>query len=240
MLFGLMPLAASADTTAKATVPYKIVSKTYTQNDEKSNIHVTIKYPQMTGLANTARQSAIDKLLKDAAMQASEGPVNNGVTVQVTYRVMWQGPRVLSVIFDWYWDSDEGEDPSNNITTLNLDVTNGKRIALTQIAHVDTNLESAIKRGVFNMVYPASDVINDPLAYFDTSVDPYISDCFQSGTSNYGDLSFYFTKNGLALAFCTEHPLGEYMTFAARYTSILPYLVRNNAIWQDFSGVYQK
>ena len=147
----LMPfvLAGCAERSAQVYSPaYFLHSETISQGN------INIKYPQITGLADEAKQTAINNLIKNDlwetevqstinAYKADNRNIANELALNLDYQVKLQTPQLLSILYTGT-GSIAGGAFSNEVYAITIDLKEAKKLQLADFVTVDTNFANEV------------------------------------------------------------------------------------------------
>lgn len=210
----------SAETETEMVVPY--ADRVAGDNGVLYNIETTVyedgavsvEYPQLTGMADAARQQEINEKIRKTV--AENIMTDNLSSYELRYETATKGNGIVSFIFrgtEYYANSTY---PNNVIKTLNIDLNTGKNVRLkdfADIALVVSSLENADGYTIINEGVDAADfsaylnngaVTDYAITLLDYDIDFDSPEMITAGFSAIRD-------NHLVLFIKAEHAMGDYV-----------------------------
>ncbi|MDE5699510.1 MAG: hypothetical protein K2I96_19230 [Lachnospiraceae bacterium] len=175
---------------------------------------VSVEYPQLTGMADAARQQEINEKIRKTV--AENILTDNLSSYELRYETATKGNGIVSFIFrgtEYYANSAY---PNNVIKTLNIDLNTGKNVRLkdfADIALVVSSLENADGYTIINEGVDAADfsaylnngaVTDYAITLLDYDIDFDSPEMITAGFSAIRD-------NHLVLFIKAEHAMGDYV-----------------------------
>jgi len=212
----------------KPTESYVVIDKNYTEHG------ISITYPQVTGLPDDDLEHKINSLLENDALEGALRfyPDKTDLTMEVDYAIVWQGSRILSIKFEGYAYVEGAAHPNNLFYTSNIDVPNGKKIYLDEVAKIDENLLAKLRPNYVGSISEEQlpevlDIILDRNALSLLEQADYAKTTTDSAYS-------YFTKDALGISLPAPYVLGSHVEFELPYREISDNLKPEVHIWSDF------
>lgn len=198
---------------------YTLTSKTYTSNN------ITITYPQINNLSDTAKADSINKLLKDAALNVLTSyskDETNSLTMQINYKTTLQNEKYLSIVYTGLVNLEGSAYPTSLFYTVNIDLASGSIIPLSNFADVN-NIASKLKNQSSIKVLADTNELSDAQKAFlmnmnDSDLLDVLKDSdfkFVNGTiqtPTTGTYS-YMTDEGIVVSLQVVHALGDHAEF---------------------------
>jgi hypothetical protein len=198
---------------------YTLTSKTYTSNN------ITITYPQINNLSDTAKADSINKLLKDAALNVLTSYTKaetNALTMQVDYKTALQNEKYLSIVYSGSVNLEGSAYPTSLFYTVNIDLASGSIMPLSNFADV-SNITSKLKNPSSIKVLADTNELSDAQKAFlmnmnDSDLLDILKDSdfkvvngtVQAPTT--GTYS-YITDEGIVVSLQVVHALGDHAEF---------------------------
>jgi len=120
-----------------------LVSETYKETNQTPPFTLSSQTPQLAGSADprvmafnqrlTALVSKEVDTFRQNFLQNTAPTVNNGSSLDVTYKLVWQSGDLWSIKFDFSFYSDGAAHPGLYSITLNYDLGQGKELALADL-----------------------------------------------------------------------------------------------------------
>lgn len=199
-----------------------------TQNVYK-NKNITINYPQITNLGDANKQSSINQLIKDDVLAYVNSNIAGDSNLELKYNVKLQTPNLLSIQYLGVASAPNAAHPSNIFYTTNVSVRDAKKLRLSDLVNVDTNLVNAFKKGQYldsgsnytkeeqaQIIKYVNDNIstNDLIKYFNGADSADIEKVNQFSTFS------YLTKDAIVISVNVPHALGDHAEFSIPYKNI--------------------
>lgn len=222
------PSASPSPSVTPDVTAYEITGDTYAEGD------ITIQYPQITGLGDTAMEEQINVLIQADAIAIAE----EGGSVDVAYTVTWAGPRLLSIRYSGLRSFEGSAYPNNLFYTTNIDIANGTKVRLADVITIDAAFIETFKAGEFVPQEPgfldAEDMIRETVAGYD------LTQTLADADNGYGaenpDYCFsYFTEGAIGISVGVPHAVGDHAEFEISYPAIQD-KIKQNVIWDDFAA----
>ena len=223
LIFALLMLCACAKTEApnqteqKEAVQEEVVTEkeevksenilTLTQSSFV-NDGVKVVYPQVSEENKNVPFEEINKTLKEGALTILDNydKTVDGVVIEANYEVTCLGDSSISVAFNGYGNAPGAAHPNNHFYTVNVDITNGKKLGLGSFVTDVDRLVEYMKDKDIQIVIEGDDTkfpLNDIFDY------DRIVEC-DNGESG---IHSYITETALGISFEVPHALGDFMKF---------------------------
>lgn len=231
----------SVNSLAKVSSNYNVVKAVY----KYSNI--TIEYPEITNLGNSAKQAQLNSLIKTSVLDGFDltSDIKTGtiagynqpiadLTMNITYNIGLKNKNILSI--EYLGDSNiKGSmHPNNYIYTSNIDINNVKALKLGDMFSLTPNFVTAFKNyGVYKPWYQASnegapsksDITAQIYNYNDNN---YMLQCLNKSDvpwsqAQNGDASgvfSYLTNDGVVISMEVSHAGGDHAEFKVPYSYV--------------------
>jgi hypothetical protein len=225
------------ETTSKNTneKKYKITKEVYKIKN------VIINYPQINGLSNVSKQSAINKLIKDEAQAYISNGVEDNLNLEIDYKITLSNENVLSIQYSGLAILEQAAHPSHLFYTTNIDMNTGKTIKLTDLLKVNESLVNSFKKGklVHNITF---DDEKDKLQY-ESNIKESVNNIgnnellsqFEKSDSkekmSESGASFYLTEDSIGISIGVGHAAGDHVEYEMKYTDVKNNKNTNNKIW---------
>ena len=216
----------SAVTSSTAHVSDRSMDTTYTiQSAEISQGKIKILYPQLSGMTDTEKQTAINAIIKKDIYDKTVGadlaysPLDQ-INYDVKYQVTLENTRILSVFYTGYSEIESAPHPNAVAIGTTVDLKLSKIVGLPDLVTVDTAF--------------AEKVLADPdMTYLGlTKRDATLNDALNQSVELGGPSSiidttsaFYLTPDSLVISISIPHAIGDYALaylsgpYAARYAA---------------------
>lgn len=210
---------------------YKVEETKYIEGE------ITIKYPQITNLGDDNRQKKINKILKAEAISVLgfyEG--SNDVSLDISYKIPWQSPRIISVQYSGVGNTKDAAYPFNLLYTININVDNGSKLTLKDFIEIDNNFVNSFR----NFIVKDPENNQASASAFDYILNTYsVEDLiryFEGADSSYENSAFtfsYFTKDSIGISIEVPHAVGDHLEVELKYEDIKDNIKTENEIWKD-------
>lgn len=213
---------------------YTVIGRKASQN--KDGLSYSIKYPQITGLADREKQKKINKIIKTEALKVLDyykEPYGT-VDVDIDYTVS-SSSDVLSIQYSGLGTVSNAAHPDQLFYTTNIDIKNGKRIRLKDIVDTGALAEKFIS-GKFKALWPeqSEEMGIDKMKPKKLQKDFQEADSLDSiGTEKQSDVFSYFTKDALGISIPVPYAIGGHAEFEIKYEDIKDNIIKND-IWKEF------
>lgn len=209
------------------------------QDEEYSHKKVSIKYPQISGLADSNKQDKINELLKSEALVVVDSLYGGteDVSMEINYKVMFKSNNLLSIQYQGYTYSNGAAYPVDRLYTINIDLNKGSEIMLKDYINIDENFvekfrgfkvdnpdESQLEVEAFKYIIERHSAA-DLLRYFDGSDSSYEA---------FPIIFSYFTEDALGISIEVPHAVGDHTQIELKYQNIKDNIKAENEIWKDF------
>lgn len=209
---------------------YTIVTNNYNKNSDKRKIKLS--FPQIKDLKDKSIQNKINKLIKNTVFDDIESNLDPEYHIDyyADYTIQWISNKVLSLSFYGNSDIKEAPHPNNVFYTLNIDMTTGKQITLTNLINVNNNFITLFINKAKFLANPLS-LDSEQLANLKNNL--FNIEHLQYYFTKTSD--FYFTSTGLVFSIGTDHSIGDYSLFLLNYSDMSNYLNQNN-LWNNIKS----
>lgn len=175
---------------------------------------VRVEYPQLTSMADGARQQEINEKIRRAVIETVS--TDNLSSYELKYETVTKGSGIVSFIFRGIENYANSAYPNNVVRTLNVDLNTGKNARLkdfADIAQVVSSLENASGYTIVNEGVDAADfsaylnngaVTDYAFTLLDYDIDFDNPEMVPAGFSAIRD-------NHLILFIKAEHAMGDYV-----------------------------
>jgi hypothetical protein len=220
--------AAPPSASGLSTTDLNFTEKTYT------NGTVTIKYPQLTGMTDSAAQEKLNKIISDAALRDLDSLKNESDTeYELNYMLTYKSPNVISIYFDGYMYAQGAAHPNQFLYSVSIDVTKQKSITLKDLVKIDESfvdmmLSSNFSSTSYDMTSELQSAIKDELVQMDT--DSWIAELNNAdsiGTSTFS----YLTDDALVISVSVPHVMGDHVEIQLKYKDLTKYKT-DNPLWK--------
>lgn len=229
----LAPASASASAAAPSQSPstapssgLKFEEKMYSEGSVK------IKYPQITGMSDSAAQEKLNKIIADTALRDLK-ELENGSEYELNYKVTFNTPSVLSMYFDGYGYTPGAAHPYQFLRTLTLDVGKQETIPLTALVSINKGFIDILLNGKYSaMGYDMTDEYRSSIRDYLTQTDAesWINDLRNADTETSWTFS-YLTEDALAISVSAPHVMGDHIEILLNYKDLAGYQT-DNLIWK--------
>lgn len=205
--------AKPAGDASTAGIKYDLSKVTYTDQDVKIN------YPQINNLSDGGKQQKINELLKTSALEVLNDYQDSlsSLRLDMDYQIKYQGADFLSIEYLGLATVKGTAHPNNLIQTTNIDLQNGKLLALSDVVTVNDSLVKEVKAGQYKPYGPdldleAAGALKDVL---DGITGQDLLESLKQQTAKY-----YLTKNSLGVSIETSHAVGDHLELEMPYSSL--------------------
>ncbi len=213
---------------------YKVTSTTFKRQK------VAINYPQIIDFKDTHKQQMINDLLKTEALNVLDFYEDfNGLSLEINYRVTWQGQNLLSLQYYGIGESQGAPYPLSYFYTVNVDMKKGCKLRLKDFIKIDKQFVTKFRN--YKVKDPATNQASQ--AAFDdileTSSVEQLLRYFEGADSSYKNSAFtfsYISKDALYISIEVPHEVGDHTEIELKYEEIKNNLRIENEIWQDFAS----
>lgn len=152
-------------------LPYEIISEDYTLPIVGSSDAINVQYPQINGLEDSEKESAINNMIKSFVIESvvfdtSDETYYYGTVYEldVEYQVMTQTPELLSILFtgnsQFYPDTMDWQTKSNyrhasDIFAITINLADKRKLKLSDFAPIDMDFCERINQSR-DIAYPVS------------------------------------------------------------------------------------
>lgn len=198
----------AGENSAACNAAYNIETTVYEEGS------VRVEYPQLTGLADEARQQEVNEKIRAAI--TGNIPADNISSYELRYETAEKGSGIASFIFRGMAYYENSAYPVNVVRTLNIDLNTGKNIRLkdfADIAMVVNSLENASGYIIKNEGVDAADFS----AYLNNGAVTDYAITLLDYDTDFGNLELVpagfsaIRDNHLILFIKAEHAMGDYV-----------------------------
>ncbi|RBW68432.1 hypothetical protein [Bacillus taeanensis] len=208
--------SSSEHENSEPDMEYELTKKIYKENN------ITISYPQISNLADEAKQTEINDLLFIEAYKVMNFyPETEGLELEIDYTISFQNPYFLSAQYSGMGFVEGTAHPSHMFYTTNIDVTNAKRIKLIDVVIPSEAFVELFKSDAFRAVNPDHEGMAKELKEYVTASDFENADSLDDiGTEKHSEAFSYFTENALGISIGVSHAAGGYAAFEINYNDL--------------------
>ena len=250
----------TTNTVNQKNMKYDLVKETYSKNK------ITINYPQISNLSDSAKQKKMNDILKNDALKRLNNykewasiidkPFEEAISASIDYEVKWKGANLLSIAYSGY--SNLNDDRSErDYHAVNLDLNTGEILRLKDFVNIDQSFIDKFITKKFkskNSLFPnnnklISDEVYQSLDFLYQinskpnykSLQQYFEETDSlSSDSILTSCSFsYMTDHSLGIAVIVPHASGNYAEFEIGLDEMRDNIKAENKIWQDFPNLIQ-
>ncbi len=223
-------------------IPYQIKEDKYQVED-----YILIIYPQVAALEDTDLQNKINEMIKQEALLYVKDFEEDEIkgNLEVNYVITWQSNHLLSIQMIGCRNSHYTAYPTDYIHTLNINMTTGKKILLSELFHVNDEFILRLKdKSEIQLYYYSSNnklmkdqYFNDPanrsiIIDYIFGKESYYN--FNEADKNNSGIYTYLTKDSLGISFETINVMGDHIELEIIYDDILEFMNEENEVWNDF------
>ncbi|MCL2885109.1 MAG: hypothetical protein FWF49_06465 [Oscillospiraceae bacterium] len=202
--------AAATETVSPSTAPVSYTVSSVTKSEGTNSF----TYPQLSGLADTAVQSAVNALMYNDAWNAAIGyyidyyeePIAD-IEYTVTFQLALCTDRLLSILYTGYTYDTTAPHPNGVWYGQTIDLQTGALLKLSDFVPVDQSLVDTVKNST-NFSCKV-DISNDEL--MQTLRDNHWND--QAWLDDLNSDQFYLTPVALIIIFRIDHAVGDQAWF---------------------------
>jgi hypothetical protein len=184
-----------------------------------SNDGVNVKYPQITGLKDVARQEAINGMIRQRALAPYEEAVavlleDQTYEADATYEIRLKTVKLLSISYNSYNYYTPSAHPYSMFHTTNIDMETGKERLLADIVPVvDERFADAVKKGKYMGEFDKEAEAQIRIQAF--GLDMGEGELLKMLKGEYGPLGIcvYLTADSLGLSLSVAHVAGDHVEF---------------------------
>ena len=210
-------------------ISYQLTDASY----EKGEIN--IRYPQLSGLADKDKQESVNELIrKDALKDIEQYQTENG-TLEINYKVSFQGENLLSIQYIVYSSFPGATHPNHNFYTTNINLKNASRVRLADVVKINDSFVAEFKKGS-KYTDPIRDADQELQTLLEDNINALTAAEIMDADGLSGDTPYYsyFTKEALGIGIEVPYAVGGYALYEISYQEILSYIISENEIWVDF------
>lgn len=191
---------AACTDNAEGLPEYKTQSRTiYSQNEK-----FIFKYPQITSKnSNVAAVNVKIENILNEHIKSNLAPVED-VSANIDFSVVCLDKEYISISFEGYYNAVSAAHPINFYYTVNLKMSDGSPVELTDIAEVDN---SFIQK--FRSEWKAQ-ALDEAKDYLEQYTDEQLKVMLTNNDDGYG-VCFSFSENDIFIFFPIAHAIGDYV-----------------------------
>jgi hypothetical protein len=220
--------ASPAETAGESQAPaepFDFKEQTYAKDN------ISIKYPQIVGLSDTALQDTLNGIISDAALQGLE-EMESGTEYEAAYTVSLNTPDVISIYFDSYYYVPGAAHPGLLLGGVIIDVPLKKAVLLNDLVTLDSAFAELLRKGEYSsMNYEMTDEIRSSIEDYlaETDDEFLLNELMNSGTSVWSS-GTYLTPDALVVSVSVAHVLGDHIEISIGYDELAPFKT-DNPVW---------
>lgn len=225
---------ATAVTTPESTPPPPTTAAAFTF-EEQTYIKdtVTIKYPQITGMTDSAAQEKLNKLISDTALIDLK-ELEIGTEYELNYKVTFHNPAVISVYFEGYGNVPGAAHPYQFLHSVTIDVIKQKTVPLQALVtategFVDVMLNGKYSSMSYDMTDEYQSSIKDNLTSMGT--DFWVGELRNADTPGYSTSS-YLSQDSLVISVSVPHVMGDHVEISLTFKDLWGHQT-DNLIWKE-------
>jgi hypothetical protein len=222
---------------------YVLTSQTY------SEAGVQIDYPQISEFGDQTKEAAINKLIKDEALQILQyyQSEETEFNLEIAFSVTWQSKGLLSVQYSGIGYTEGAAYPNKLFYTTNINLMSGEKIKLADVVFIDRAFIDRFRDGELVsgeeaardelkaalQEYLSAMTADDLIALFYRA--DFLGDSGGSGETGFtlAESYSYFTGDSLGISIGAPHVLGDYAQYELKYSDIAENINNENEIWQE-------
>ncbi len=213
--------------TASASAEYFVFEEqTYTEES------ISIKYPQITGYSDAAKQDALNQIIADAATTGLD-EMGEGTEYALAYEVTRAGPDVISIFFNGYFYMPGAAHPSLPLFAVTIDASSEQAVGLSDLVTVDSAFVELVRSGEFSSTgYDMTDEYRTSIEEYlaDTDNEMLLSELSAAGTSIWAD-ACYLTQDMLFVSISVPHVMGDHVEIGINFND-LAQVKTDNPVWE--------
>lgn len=196
-------ISSSSDSSSGVAV--NELKKVY-KDESYSNSLIQINYPQFQ--TQQENYQAINEEIAAAIpayVTATCGEDREGLTLEMDYSVYTHQGKWLSVVFEGLLNVSSATHPSNQLFSLNFDLTTGKRATLNDMIPADSTTIEKLRNA-----YPP---VDEKTEWLQGISDEELLELLKSSDSLFGDTYSYISSEGLHISLPAPHAIGDHVEF---------------------------
>lgn len=201
---------------------YDLLSKNYINADIK------ISYPQLVNLYDTKKQNDINDLIKNEALKVLNyyKDSEEAISLEIKYETICRDENLMSIQYTGLGEVKNSAHPNNLFFTTNVSIKDGKKVTLTDVINVNSNLVKKLKNGDFTVsgnVIDKAEIIERINNNSDEELINMLinADSLDNiGTEKQSDVFTGFKKDSLVISFSVPHSLGDHIEIEIKYDVI--------------------
>lgn len=207
----------------KNDVIYKLITENYTEKNVK------IDYPQISNLANSNKQKAINHLIKTEALKVLNyytevdrklpaESVPSELDLEINYNIPWKSENLLSIQYSGIGYVRGTAHPNNLFYTTNININNGSRLRLKDLINIDDAIVKKFKSGKLKPLRPEHNgILNN---YSGNELLEKLTQADSLDNLGASEIFSYLTKDSLGISFSVSHAIGDHAGFEIKYQEI--------------------
>ncbi len=186
------------------TPNYKITSQVINDTSHK-NSTITAKYPQLN--SDNKDYSAANKMIENAVRDYfSNFPEDyEDMTFTLDYRVAMSTDKLISIVFQGYYNMKTAAHPNDVLFTLNIDLEQASKIKLKDIYTVDGRFIDLFRKQWPEQTAP------EVADYLNTFSNDELKRMFADTDGETSDVYSYFLEGKLGISFSVPHAIGDHI-----------------------------
>lgn len=190
-------------------VKYKIIDRSYVKGE------ISIKYPEISEM-KSSKQNRINDLIKGEAMKALDSfkDTEKDLYMDLNYTVCLKKPTIMSIQFAGMANVKQAAHPDNIFFTLNIDMTKGTKMTLSDFVKNGSALTDDIRKGRFKPLVPG---VGPEL---DSLTKQQLNDYIQNADVKGSDVYSYLKEGALGISIPVSHAAGDHTELETAYESI--------------------
>lgn len=178
---------------------------------------VRVSYPQLTGLADIAKQDKINNMLREKAISvhiSNQADADQSYEAESNYSIKCDRDNVISILYTSYANFENSAHPFNIAYAITIDVKNAKELKLTDfVSKVDDTFITKLKSGKYIGEFAEEEQKN----IYGVAFDGYESNQdiinVVLNQRGYEESCFYVTPNTIGISLPVPHFAGDHVEY---------------------------
>jgi hypothetical protein len=231
------PSASAEASPTPSPAPSAVSAQGLTLTEETySKDGFSIKYPQLTGLADSAAQEKLNKLISDTALlDMNSGDCAVDYTdYELNYKVTLNSTAVLSMYFEGYANVSGAAHPYQFLRSITIDIGKQTAIPLASLLIISEGVVDVLLNGeISSMSYDMTAEYKESIKTYLTEMgsDFWLTELRNADTEN-SDTHSFLTEDALVVSVSVPHVMGDHVEIYLPFEKLHGYQT-DNTIWRD-------
>jgi hypothetical protein len=195
---------------------------------------ISIKYPQIINLADTALQNKLNKIIADSALRDLDVIKNDSrlTDYEIVTKVTYNTPRVISMYFNGYSNYSESAHPNMFLYALIIDTEKQEKVPLKALVTINADFVKLLINGrYFAEGYDMSEEYKTEIRDYLSQDTEYLLTELRNADTSDSFATAFLTEEGLMVSVSAPHVMGDHIEILLTYKELEGYQT-DNLLWK--------